>query len=219
MAKDKQDSKASSVMVDNDHINIAYSNPSTSALMDMYAAWARDYDRETVSGHGYAAPQDAVTGFADIVADKKARILDIGCGTGLVGVLLAARGYSHIDGADLSEEMRAVAAEHGVYRDLFRLDMTDDYNISNRYDAAICVGVFGFGPPHIEHLHHIMGAVKTGAPVVLTVNSAGWKARDWDASFIPHLADYEIELVTDTRIRYLTKEDIDGRLIHLRRAF
>ena len=219
MAKDKQDQKTSSVMVDNDHINIAYSNPSTSALMDMYAAWARDYDRETVSGHGYAAPQDAVAGFADIVTDRKARILDIGCGTGLVGVLLAARGYSYIDGADLSEEMRAVAAEHGVYSDLFRLDMTDDYNISNRYDAAICVGVFGFGPPHIQHLHHIMGAVKPGAPVVLTVNSAGWKARDWDASFIQHLADYEIEMVADTRIRYLTKEDIDGRLIHLRRAF
>ena len=219
MAKKRQDPKAPPVLVDNDHINIAYSNPSTSALMDMYARWARDYDRETISGHGYAAPQDAVAGFADIVTDQNARILDIGCGTGLAGILLAARGYNHIDGADLSEEMRAVAAEHGVYRDLFRLDMTDDYGISDRYDAAICVGVFGFGPPHVEHLHHIMGAVKPKAPVVLTVNCAGWQERNWDASFAPHLSEHGIELVADTRIRYLTKEDIDGRLIHLRRAF
>lgn len=218
MADDKQDPKASHLKVDNDHINIAYSNPSTSALMDMYAAWAKNYDRETVSEHGYAAPQDAVTGFARIVPDMNARILDIGCGTGLAGVLLAARGYSHIDGADLSAEMRAVAAKHGVYHNLFTLDMTDDYGIDDPYDAAICVGVFGFGPPHVEHLHHIMGAVKPGAPVVLTVNSAGWKARDWDASFAPHLAAHKIELVADTPIRYLTKEDIDGHLIHLRRA-
>jgi hypothetical protein len=63
-----------------------------------------------------------------------------------------------------------------------------------------------------------MGAVKPGARVVLTVNSAGWKARDWDASFAPHLAAHKIELVADTPIRYLTKEDIDGHLIHLRRA-
>jgi hypothetical protein len=133
--------------------------------------------------------------------------------------LLAARGYSHIDGADLSDEMRAVAAEHGVYQKLFSLDMTDHYGISDRYDAAICVGVFGFGPPHIEHLHHIMGAVKPGAPVVLTVNGAGWNIRGWDDSFAPHLAEHDIELVADTRIRYLTKEDIDGHLIHLRRAF
>ena len=219
MAKDRQASKASQVVVDNDHINIAYSNPSTNALMDMYAKWAKDYDKETVSGHGYAAPQDAVAGFAKIVTDTNAHILDIGCGTGLAGVLLAARGYSHIDGADLSDEMRAVAAEHGVYQKLFSLDMTDHYGISDRYDAAICVGVFGFGPPHIEHLHHIMGAVKPGAPVVLTVNGAGWNIRGWDDSFAPHLAEHDIELVADTRIRYLTKEDIDGHLIHLRRAF
>lgn len=94
--------------------------------MDMYAAWAKNYNRETVSDHGYAAPQDAVAGFTKIVPDMNARILDIGYGTGLAGVLLAARGCSHIDGADLSAEMRAVAAKHGVYRDLFTLDMTDD---------------------------------------------------------------------------------------------
>ena len=62
MADDNQDPKASHLKVDNDHINIAYSNPSTSALMDMYAVWAKNHDRETVSDHGYAAPQDAVAG-------------------------------------------------------------------------------------------------------------------------------------------------------------
>ena len=38
MADDKQDSKASQLKVDYDHINIAYSNPSISALMDVYEA-------------------------------------------------------------------------------------------------------------------------------------------------------------------------------------
>ena len=135
--------------------------------------------------------------------------------------LLLDSDFSQLDDikSEMSDEKRAVAAEHGVYRKLFTLDMTDDYGISDRYDAAICVGVFGFGPPHIEHLHHIMGAVKPGAPVVLTVNGAGWNIRDWDDSFAPHLTEHDIELVADTRIRYLTKEDIDGHLIHLRRAF
>ena len=58
---------------------------------------------------------------------KDASILDAGCGTGQAGALLAAAGYTNVDGADLSPEMREVAARLGVYRNLYRLDMTADY--------------------------------------------------------------------------------------------
>ena len=43
------------------------------------------------------------------------------------GALLAAAGFTHIDGADLSPEMRDVAARLGVYKNLYHLDMTADY--------------------------------------------------------------------------------------------
>ena len=41
--------------------------------------------------------------------------------------MLAAAGFTHIDGADLSPEMRDVAARLGVYKTLYHLDMTADY--------------------------------------------------------------------------------------------
>jgi len=204
----------------NEMIKRTYEDPPTDELMQVYAAWADNYDADLLDEHGYMAPHDAVEGFITLGVPKDARILDCGCGTGIAGQLLFDAGYHHIDGADLSAEMRNVAAQRGIYQHLFELDMTDDYGIApdQAYDAVICVGVFGFGPPHVEHLHHIMGAVKANAPVLITVNGAGWDVRGWDHSFVPHLRKHKIVCVANTPIRHMTKDGIDARLIELRRG-
>ena len=207
-----------SAMTRNRMIKRTYEDPPTEELMDVYAAWANDYDSDLIDGHGYRAPEDAVRGFITLASD--ARILDAGCGTGLVGLLLREAGFTRIDGADLSAEMRAIAARHGIYDRLFELDMTEDYGIApaDAYDAVISVGVFGFGPPHVPHLHHIMGAAKKGTPVMITVNGAGWTVRGWDDSFAPHLAEHGIDCVRNEPIRHMTRDGIGARLIELRRG-
>ena len=43
-------------------------------------------------------------------------IVDLGCGTGLVGEQLYNLGYKNIDGMDLSENMLKDAEEKGIYR-------------------------------------------------------------------------------------------------------
>ena len=209
-----------SAMTRNRMIKRTYEDPPTDELMDVYAAWANDYESDLIDGHGYSAPEDAVAGFVTLGLASEARILDAGCGTGLVGLLLREAGFTRIDGADLSTEMRGIAARHGVYDRLFQLDMTEDYGIApaDAYDAVISVGVFGFGPPHVPHLHHIMGAAKKGAPVMITVNGAGWTVRGWDDSFAPHLAEHGIDCVRNEPIRHMTKDGIGARLIELRRG-
>ncbi len=208
-----------SVMTRNQMIKRTYEDPSTDELMDVYAAWANYYESDLIDGHGYRAPEDAVASFVALGLASNAHILDAGCGTGLVGLLLREAGFTRIDGADLSTEMRAIAAQHGVYDRLFQLDMTEDYGIApaDAFDAVISVGVFGFGPPHVPHLHHIMGAAKKGAPVMITVNGAGWTVRGWDDSFAPHLAEHGIYCVRNEPIRHMTKDGIGARLIELRR--
>ena len=209
-----------SAMTRNRMIKRTYEDPPIEELMDVYAAWATDYDNDLIDGHGYRAPEDAVEGFITLGLASDARILDAGCGTGLVGLLLREAGFTRIDGADLSAEMRAIAARHGIYDRLFQLDMTEDYGIApaDAYDAVISVGVFGFGPPHVPHLHHIMDAAKKGAPVMITVNGAGWTVRGWDDSFASHLAEYGIDCVRNEPIRHMTKDGIGARLIELRRG-
>lgn len=43
-------------------------------------------------------------------------ILDLGCGTGLVGEELYKRGYKNIDGLDLCAKFMKVAEAKGIYR-------------------------------------------------------------------------------------------------------
>ena len=128
-------------------ISIPYSNPATDQLMDFYASWAENYDTDLIDAYGYMAPTDAVAGMMTLGLPSDAYILDAGCGTGQAGALLAAAGFTHIDGADLSPEMRDVAARLGVYKNLYHLDMTADYapqiadvrrGNDGTYDAVIC---------------------------------------------------------------------------------
>ncbi len=52
-------------------------------------------------------------------------VLDLGCGTGLLGVVLADLPVGPVTGVDLSERMLAQAAGKGVYADLHHADLAD----------------------------------------------------------------------------------------------
>ncbi|MEA1831354.1 methyltransferase domain-containing protein [Methylobacterium durans] len=93
------------------------------ALFDGYAA---RFERHLVGDLGYRGPEmlrDAL----DRVAGRErrfARVLDLGCGTGLMGAALAGR-YDHLAGVDLSPGMLARAERHGLYHRLVAGDLTD----------------------------------------------------------------------------------------------
>ena len=211
-------------------ISIAYSNPSTDRLMSLYADWAESYDSDLIDAYGYMAPANAVAAFTALGLPVDAAILDAGCGTGQAGALLAAAGYTCIDGADLSPEMRQVAGRRGVYRHLYQLDMTADYAPqiaaargsdlapAPLYDAVLCVGVFGYGPPHVADLPRIMDAAAAGAPVLVTVNGMGWVKMGWEDGLPPVLGAAGIELRSRRRIRHMVSEGIEAELLELRRG-
>ncbi len=139
------------------------------------------------------------------------------------GALLAAAGFTNVDGADLSPEMREVAARLGVYQRLYHLDMTAEYTpqiaeFGGQYDAVICVGVFGYGPPHIGDLPRIMDAARPSAPVLVTVNGKGWDKMGWDDSLMPVLDAAGVTLATRSRIRHMVKEGVHAELLELRRG-
>ena len=204
-------------------ISIPYSNPPTDKLMEFYAAWAEHYDTDLIDTYGYMAPTDAVAGLLTQGLPADARILDAGCGTGQAGALLAAAGFTHVDGADLSPKMREVATRLGVYKTLYHLDMTVEYapqiaEYGARYDAVICVGVFGYGPPHVGDLPRIMDAARPGAPVLVTVNGQGWEKMGWNDSLMPVLNAAGVTLAARTRIRHMVKEGVHAELLELRRG-
>ena len=53
----------------------------------------------------YTAPQETVSVMKKYVFNKNSKILDAGCGTGLVGIELKKYGYTNIEGVDFSQNM------------------------------------------------------------------------------------------------------------------
>ncbi|XP_070533831.1 methyltransferase-like protein 27 [Ptychodera flava] len=162
-------------MVDSDtkaNLSQAYDPSSTTdSLRDLYDKWSDSYDN--VFGNFYNGPKYAAQTLNKILSDKHARILDCGCGTGLVGEQLHNMGFDNIDGVDLSEESLEVARNKGVYAKLTAAALGPDplEGVSkDSYDAIICSGVFVDGHLTDNVFKEWTRIVKPGGPIVIVVN-------------------------------------------------
>jgi predicted TPR repeat methyltransferase len=153
---------------------------------EIYESWAEGYERDMRENMGYVGPAIAAETLAPLLP-QDAIVLDVGCGTGLVGSELARRTEAVIDGMDISREMLAKAAQKGVYRTLEEADLTQPLAVEdNSYDAVICVGVFTNGHVGPEALDEMARVAKPGAPLVFTVHQDVW-TRGY-AERLEHLA-------------------------------
>ena len=87
-----------------------------------YDEWAKGYDADLASW-SYQAP--AVV--ADIVVSRDPQagaVLDVGCGTGLVGRALRARGFAgQVLGLDISQASLEIARQGGAYDSVEQADL------------------------------------------------------------------------------------------------
>lgn len=185
----------------------------------LYDDWAATYDRDLLDELGYVADVEACRRLIAMVPDRSARILDAGCGTGLVGRRLQQAGYHDVHGSDYAPKMLQQAHATGAYRSLAQHDLTLPVETDKLYDAAVSVGVFAFSLPSAEHLVNITVGLKPGGYALVTVNGKAWRDVDWPAKlegFDRRHAD--ARLVEVQTIDYLTAEGIDGRLLILQRS-
>ena len=134
---------------DNKTLDKVYTAKNHEDLMDAYKDWAAHYDKDTVGEFGYVAPVSAGRTLHGFLGDPSARVLDAGCGTGLVGEVLSGLGYANLDALDFSEAMLGVAKGKGVYQNHFHADLSKPLDIKdNAYDAVVCVGTFTYG--HVD---------------------------------------------------------------------
>ena len=74
-------------------------------LREVYKEWAPDYDFDNDNKLGTVSQPTSAKLLLSKVKDKAVKIIDIGCGTGLVGKHLKAEGFNNFDGLDISDEM------------------------------------------------------------------------------------------------------------------
>lgn len=109
--------------------------------------------------------------------DKKARILDIGCGRGTFLYYLQNEGYANASGVDRSPETVRRAREHGI-KGVVEGDTLEYLNAHpGAFDCIVAIDVFEhlFKPEIVEWLDAIYKALAPGGSVIIqAVNADGF---------------------------------------------
>jgi predicted TPR repeat methyltransferase len=198
------------------HVKILTAS-STDELMGVYDGWADAYEQELLEEWGYTSPQKAVQLLSDIMTLQGMRVLDAGCGTGLVGALLKKSGAASLTGIDYSPGMLAKAEAKQVYDSLDKMDMNEPLPLpSNSFDATTCIGTFTATHVKPDAVRELVRVTRSGGALVFTVRDEYWQATN----FIDLITELHVEkLVFIEQIRlepYIHSEGSECRFVVLR---
>lgn len=116
--------------------------PPPAYVTDLFDRYAESFDEHLVSQLKYETPKLLVEQLARFSRLRDMDVLDLGCGTGLLGPLvrpLARR----LTGVDLSANMLHKAAERRLYDDLIQSELTQFLaSRKNGFDLAVAADVF-----------------------------------------------------------------------------
>ena len=176
--------------------------------------YAHSYDTHLLDKLEYRAP-DSIRALVDqLCAAPVETALDIGCGTGLVGVRLRDRvGVLH--GVDLSSKMIARAEATGVYDALYIGDIVEFLQSSDAlaYDLVTAADVLIYVGDLVELMRAVAARLAVAGRFVFTVESLD--AGDYrllDSGRYAHSADYIARLATDSHLTVLASEPLALRL-------
>lgn len=104
-----------------------------------------------------------------------AKILDLGCGAGVLSEQLLELGYK-VEGADMSDDMLSLASERLARfpSDNYRLFKADCENLSipdASYDLIACIGVFGYIDEVDTAIREIKRILKPNGTVIISVRN------------------------------------------------
>jgi predicted TPR repeat methyltransferase len=149
----------------------AYALQDARQSLALYRDWATTYDRTMLGGLGYVSPLRTARMLAAVLPLRQARVLDVGCGTGLAAIELAKRQWLRLDGLDVSPQMLDVAQKRGVYERLCLADLNRPLPFpSLRYDALICTGTFTHGHVGAGCLTELLRVLRPGGHFAFTVH-------------------------------------------------
>jgi len=158
-----------------------YKLTTSEELLKYYQDWTKKnkYNQDMVSWK-YTAPQETVLVLKKYALNNKCKILDAGCGTGLVGIELKKCGYSNIDGVDFSQNMLDLIPQ-GIYKKIEKIDLNRPLKFkTNMYDIVMCVGTFTYGHVKPQALDELIRITKNGGLICFTINEGIYEEYGFD---------------------------------------
>merc|ERR550539_3361 len=97
--------------------DILVDNTDPANRIKFYDDWCDTYDEELVVIGNYTGHIKCVEAFLKLELNRNISILDLACGTGLLGEEVGKNGYELVDGLDGSLGMLGQARKQGIFRD------------------------------------------------------------------------------------------------------
>eukprot|EP00088_Acartia_fossae_P003465 TRINITY_DN11464_c0_g1_i10.p1 TRINITY_DN11464_c0_g1~~TRINITY_DN11464_c0_g1_i10.p1 ORF type:complete len:458 (-),score=145.02 TRINITY_DN11464_c0_g1_i10:683-2056(-) len=162
-----------------------------SQVIRFYDEWSSKYEEDLVLVGNYSGHTKCVEAFMELGLNRSVSILDLACGTGLLGEEIVKYGYVNIDGLDASLQMLGQARGKNVFKEhilavvhgVGSLPIVDD-----AYDVIMSSNGFAPGQIYPEALDEIVRILKPGGYLLLTM-------REGLAETSPKFAVFETDLV------------------------
>ena len=190
-----------------------YKLKTSEELLKYYQDWAGNnkYNKDMVNWN-YTAPQETVSILKKYAFNKNFKILDAGCGTGLVGIELKKYGYSNIEGVDFSQSMLDLVPQ-GIYKRIEKIDLNKPLKFKdNMYDVLMCVGTFTYGHVKPKALDELIRITKNRGLICFTINEGIYEEYGFDKK-IKELSDSKSWNVKEFfKSDYITTKDVEAWL-------
>lgn len=158
------------------NIEAVFAATSNEELADNYDKWAAAYE---VDLGDIAGPREAVEQIVKYVPPS-ARILDAGCGTGVIGQLLGEQGFSRVEGLDISAGMIQEAEKKRCYTAFHQQILGDQLSFENdSFDAVVIVGVFVRAHARSNSFAELIRITKPGGHIIFTLRPEFYANTDF----------------------------------------
>ncbi|MBO66765.1 MAG: methyltransferase [Acidiferrobacteraceae bacterium] len=162
----------------------AYSLSSVTETLSLYEDWAASYDQHLEGELKYTAPITVASMFSDWQPKKNICVLDVGCGTGLVGAQLTEHKFDCIDGLDLSTDMLSQARKKEVYRDLFEIDLNHPFILQqSSYAGVVSCGTFTHGHVGADAFQRVLELLEIDGIFACTIHREIWLSAGFENLF------------------------------------
>jgi predicted TPR repeat methyltransferase len=152
-----------------DKLHRAYHAKDSKETAEVYDDWAAEYEQH-MKNVGYTHPAVVASMVARHVAASGERVLDAGAGTGVLGEILTALGFSNLSGLDASTGMLKVAGLKDKYRDLSHQFLGQPLSFDDDCFALVASsGVFTQGHAPLDGLDELVRITRPGGHLVFSI--------------------------------------------------
>ena len=190
-----------------------YKLTSKKKVLEYYHDWTNNaqFNQDMVDWK-YTAPSNAAIQLHKYSSNKDIQILDAGCGSGLVGMELANKGYINITGADFSQSMMDLIPKN-IYKSLKLIDLNETlFYKENSFDAIICVGTFTYGHVKAHALDEFLRITKNNGLICFTVNEGIYSKYKFDKKITELSKNNYWEMLELSKSSYIVNKDVHAWL-------